>query len=75
MKNYILAFLAFIVLSFGGLFCFGFLVGIVAALGGQANVESIEQSSWLNILIIFIWPIISFFSFKFAVDKLIIKKL
>jgi hypothetical protein len=74
MKNYILAFLAFIVLSFGGLFCFGFLIGIAAALGGQTNVEALEQSQWLNLLIIIVWPIISFFAFKFSVEKLIIEK-
>ena len=75
MKNYILAFLAFILLSFGGLFCFGCLIGIIVALSGQTNSEALEQSIWFNTLIMVVWPIISFFAFKLVIDKLIIKKL
>ena len=75
MKKYILAFLAFAALNFAGLFSLGMIVGFVMAIGGERNVEALEQASWFNTLVLLLWPIISFFAFKFSVEKLIIKKL
>jgi len=73
MKKYILAFLAFVGLNLAGLFCLGFAVGAVMAIGGERNVEGLEQAAWFNLLILFVWPIISFFAFKLSVQKIILK--
>ena len=73
MKKYILAFLAFVGLNFAGLFCLGFLVGIAMALGGERNADGLEESAWFNVLILIVWPVISFFAFKFSIDKIILK--
>ena len=73
MKRYILGFLAFAVLNFAGLFCLGFLVGIAMALGGETNANGLEQSGWFNVLVLITWPIISFFAFKFSIQKIILK--
>jgi len=73
MKKYILAFLAFVGLNLAGLFCLGFAVGVVMAIGGERNVEGLEQAAWFNLLILFVWPIISFFAFKLSVQKIILK--
>ena len=74
MKNYILSFLAFVGLNFVGLFCLGFLVGIAMAIGGERNADGLEQSAWFNLLVLVAWPIISFFAFKFSVNKFLIEK-
>jgi len=73
MKKYLLAFLAFAGLNLAGLFCLGFLVGAAMALGGERNVDGLEQSAWFNVLVLISWPIISFFAFKLSVDKIILK--
>lgn len=73
MKKYLLAFLAFAGLNLAGLFCLGFLVGIVMAIGGERSADGLEQSAWFNTLILVVWPVISFFAFKFSIDKIILK--
>ena len=73
MKKYILAFLAFVGLNLAGLFCLGFAVGVVMAIGGETNVEGLEQAAWFNTLILLIWPVISFFAFRFSIQKIILK--
>jgi len=73
MKKYILAFLAFVGLNLAGLFSLGFLVGIAMAIGGERSAEGLEQSGWFNLLVLVAWPIISFFAFKFSIDKIILK--
>ena len=73
MKKYILAFLAFVGLNLTGLFCLGFLVGIAMAIGGERSAEGLEESAWFNLLVLIIWPIISFFAFKFSIQKIILK--
>ena len=54
MKKYILAFLAFVGLNFAGLFCLGFAVGVVMAIGGEPNAEGLEQAAWFNLLILLV---------------------
>ena len=73
MKTYILAFLAFVGLNFAGRFCLGFAVGVVLAIGGETNAEGLEQAAWFNLLILLVWPVISFFAFKFSIQKIILK--
>ena len=73
MKKYILAFLAFVGLNLAGLFCLGFAVGVVMAIGGETSAEGLEQAAWFNLLILLVWPVISFFAFKFSVQKIILK--
>ena len=73
MKKYILAFLAFVGLNLAGLFCLGFIVGVLMAIGGETNAEGLEQAAWFNLLILFAWPVISFFAFKFSIQKIILK--
>jgi len=73
MKRYLLGFLAFAVLNLAGLFCLGFLVGIAMALGGERNVDGLEQSAWFNLLILIVWPIISFFAFKFSIQRIVLR--
>ena len=73
MKKYILAFLAFVSLNLVGLFCLGFAVGVVMAIGGETSAENLEQAAWFNLLILLVWPVISFFAFKFSIQKIILK--
>ena len=73
MKKYILAFVAFLGLNLAGLFCLGFIVGVLMAIGGETNAEGLEQAAWFNLLILFVWPIISFFAFKLSIQKIILK--
>jgi len=73
MKKYILAFLAFVGLNLAGLFCLGFAVGVVMAIGGETSAEGLEQAGWFNLLVFLAWPVISFFAFKFSVQKIILK--
>ena len=51
MKKYILAFLAFVGLNLAGLFCLGFAVGVVMAIGGETSAEGLEQAGWFNLLV------------------------
>jgi len=73
MKRYILGFLAFVGLNFAGLFSLGMVVGFVMALGGERNADALEQSGWFNALVLVIWPIISFFAFKFSIQRIVLK--
>ena len=73
MKRYILAFLAFIGLNFAGLFSLGMIVGFVMALGGERSADALEQSGWFNALVLVTWPIISFFAFKFSIQRIVLK--
>ena len=73
MKKYILAFVAFVGLNLAGLFCLGFIVGVLMAIGGETNAEGLEQAAWFNLLILFTWPVISFFAFKLSIQKIILK--
>ena len=52
MKKYVLAFLAFVGLNFAGLFCIGFVFGIIAALGGETDPQAVQQSAWIDFLVI-----------------------
>ena len=50
--------------------CLGFCVGVLMAITGNANeANNIEQFAWFNILVLLCWIPISFFAFKFSVDK------
>ena len=73
MKKYILGFLAFVGLNLAGLFSLGMIVGFVMALGGERNADALEQSAWFNTLVLVIWPIISFFAFKFSIQRIVLK--
>ena len=73
MKRYLLGFLAFAGLNFAGLFSLGMIVGFAMALGGERNADALEQSAWLNALVLITWPIISFFAFKFSIQKIVLK--
>ena len=63
-------------LNIAGLFGIGFVVGFRMAMGGAtvSAAEQLEGQVWFNLLILFCWPIISFFAFKLSVDKFIINK-
>jgi hypothetical protein len=43
------------------------------ALGGGRNADTLEQSVWFNALVLVIWPIISFFAFKFSIQRIVLK--
>jgi len=73
MKKYVLAFLAFVGLNLAGLFCIGFAFGIIAALGGETDPQAVQESAWIDFLVILGWPIISFFAFKFSIERIILK--
>ena len=70
MINYIKAFAVMVALNLGGLFGLGFCVGVLMAITGNANeANNMEQFAWFNILVLLCWIPISFFAFKFSVDK------
>ena len=70
MINYIKAFAVMVALNLGGLFGLGFCVGVLMAITGNANAaNNMEQFAWFNILVLLCWFPISFFAFKFSVDK------
>ena len=76
MIDYIKAFIVMSLLSIAGLFGIGFVVGFLMAIGGAlpSAAANLEQALWFNLLILFCWPVISFFAFKFSVDKFIKNK-
>ena len=76
MIDYIKAFVVMSLLSIAGLFGIGFVVGFLMAIGGAlpSAADNLEQALWFNLLILFCWPVISFFAFKFSVDKFIKNK-
>jgi len=76
MIDYIKAFIVMSLLSIAGLFGIGFVVGFLMAIGGAlpSAADNLEQALWFNLLILFCWPVISFFAFKFSVDKFIKNK-
>jgi len=76
MIDYIKAFVVISLLSIAGLFGIGFVVGFLMAIGGAlpSAADNLEQALWFNLLILFCWPVISFFAFKFSVDKFIKNK-
>jgi len=76
MIDYIKAFIVMSLLSIAGLFGIGFVVGFFMAIGGAlpSAADNLEQALWFNLLILFCWPVISFFAFKFSVDKFLIEK-
>ena len=61
-------------LNFAGLFSLGMVVGVIMAIGGNTDVNSVEDAAWFNLLVIAAWPFIAFFAFKFSVDKFLIEK-
>ena len=76
MIDYIKAFIVMLLLSMAGLFGIGFVVGLFMAIGGAlpSAADNLEQAVWFNLLILFCWPVITFFAFKFSVDKFIKNK-
>ena len=76
MIDYIKAFIVMLLLSMAGLFGIGFVVGFFMAIGGAlpSAADNLEQAVWFNLLILFCWPVITFFAFKFSVDKFLFKK-
>ena len=75
MIDYFKSFAVMVLLNMAGLFALGFVLGIFMVIGGMssAQMNNVEGSAWLNILILLCWPVISFFAFKFSVDKFLIK--
>jgi len=61
-------------LNFAGLFSLGMVVGVIMAIGGNTDVNSVEDAAWFNLLVIAAWPFIAFFAFKFSVDKFLIEE-
>ena len=76
MIDYIKAFIVMLLLSMAGLFGIGFVVGLFMAIGEAlpSAADNLEQAVWFNLLILFCWPVITFFAFKFSVDKFLIEK-
>lgn len=76
MTDYIKAFIVMLLLSMAGLFGIGFVVGIFMVIGGAlpSAADNLEQEVWFNLLILFCWPVITFFAFKFSVEKFIKNK-
>ena len=73
MIDYIKGFAVMVALNFAGLFCLGMVVGMFMAIGGSTNASDLENAGWFNLLVLLTWPFISFFAFKFSVDKFIKK--
>ncbi|HBY69091.1 MAG TPA: hypothetical protein DEG69_15895, partial [Flavobacteriaceae bacterium] len=67
MINYIKGFLVMAALNFAGLFSLGMVVGVIMAIGGNTDADSLEDAVWFNLLVIAAWPFIAFFAFKFSV--------
>ncbi len=75
MIDYFKSFVVMVLLNIAGLFALGFVLGIFMVIGGMssAQMNNVEGAVWFNILILLCWPVISFFAFKFSVDKFLIR--
>ena len=72
MKDYIIAWAVTIVITIGGLFGVGFVVGmLMGATGNVQSADHLEQAAWFNILVLITMPVINFFAFRFSIKKFI----
>lgn len=73
MKDYIIAWLLTGVITLGGLFGVGFVVGLIGAITGSiSDPDTLEQSGAFNVLALIAMAIINFFAFRFTVKKFIV---